>query len=139
METKLTLKVYPTGGGRSAYRVIEVSDRITLADLCGIILVSFDFDDDHLYAFYMDNNARRSMAAYTYEGWGGDNSRVHVKLSQFGLVKGHKFILHYDFGDDWMFHITVQKAEEVENAPTRIIKSVGEVAQYPGCDEDVEW
>ncbi|MBQ7487411.1 MAG: hypothetical protein IJT77_07960 [Clostridia bacterium] len=139
MIQKLTLKVYPEGWGRTAYRVIEVGDQMTLEKLCSTILDAFDFDHDHLYAFHMDNNVNSRMSEYSFNGWGARESRVNVKLSKFGLVKGQKFVLHYDFGDDWLFRIGVQKVEEAEKVNTKIIKSVGEVDQYPEYDEDGEW
>ena len=48
------LKVYPEGYGRSVYCVCEINDQMTLEQLCWTILSAFEFDDDHLYAFYMD-------------------------------------------------------------------------------------
>ena len=55
------------------------------------------------------------------------------------VVKGQKFILHYDFGDDWVFVINVQKIGDSERkkAP-KLIKSKGQVEQYPDWDEDWE-
>lgn len=50
-----TMKVYPKGLGREAYRVIKISGSATLNGLCKAILDSFDFTDDHLYEFCMDN------------------------------------------------------------------------------------
>lgn len=53
------------------------------------------------------------------------------------VKKGQKFALHYDFGDDWMFTITVSKISEVqENFKPRIIKSKGNIQQYPDWDEE---
>ena len=53
------------------------------------------------------------------------------------VKKGQKFALHYDFGDDWMFTITVSKISEVqENFKPRIIKSKGSIQQYPDWDEE---
>jgi hypothetical protein len=48
-----TLKVYPKGQARTAYRVIEISGDDTLDRLCDVILYAFDFDRDHLYEFSM--------------------------------------------------------------------------------------
>ena len=58
---------------------------------------------------------------------------------ELNLRKGQKFSLHYDFGDDWMFTITVSKVSEVsEKAEPCIIKSKGEIQQYPDWDEE-DW
>ena len=51
--------------------------------------------------------------------------------------KGQKFALHYDFGDDWMFTITVLKINEVQkNFNPRIVKSKGSIQQYPDWDKE---
>ncbi len=37
------------------------------------------------------------------------------------LVKGQNFSLHYDFGDDWMFTIHVQKIENAESYAAPVV------------------
>lgn len=69
----------------------------------------------------------------------GDEPSTDITLDELGLSKGQKFSLHYDFGDDWMFTITVSKINEIpEKMESRIIKSKGNIQQYPDWDED-EW
>ena len=55
MENQYTLKVYPAGRGNAVYRVIEISGKETLQKLCSTIISAFDFIDEHLYEFCMDN------------------------------------------------------------------------------------
>ena len=75
--------------------------------LCEIILESFDFTDEHLYEFCIDN---RMYDEYNYQSeLEGDESSVEITLDEFGLIEKQKFSLHYDFGDDWMFVITVKR------------------------------
>lgn len=60
-----------------------------------------------------------------------------LKPDEVGLCKGQKFALHYDFGDDWMFTITVSKISEVQgDFKPRIVKAKGNIQQYPDWDED---
>ena len=67
----------------------------------------------------------------------GDESSADIILDEVGLCKGQKFALHYDFGDDWMFTITVSKISEVqEDFEPRVIKSKGTIQQYPDWDEE---
>ena len=62
---------------------------------------------------------------------------VRIKLDQLNLVKGQKFSLHYDFGDDWMFAISVQKvAETSEKKILRVVRGKGSAEQYPDWDEE---
>ena len=67
----------------------------------------------------------------------GDEPSADITLDEVGLCKGQKFALHYDFGDDWMFTITVSKISEVqEDFEPCVIKSKGTIQQYPDWDED---
>lgn len=133
MSKKYTLKVFPAGAGREVYRVIEISGEHSLNDLCGIILSAFDFVDEHLYEFCMDNKM------YSNDNYQSDPENdepsTKVKLDKLGLVIKQKFSLHYDFGDDWMFTITVQNiTETAEKAVQRVIKEKGTIEQYPAWD-----
>ena len=101
----------------------------TLRELCWVILDAFDFDHDHLYEFCMDN---RMYGRHAYQACPRyDEPSVDIKLDELALHKGQKFSLHYDFGDDWMFTITVFKISEVkEPIESRIIKTKGFIEQY---------
>ena len=135
MENQYTLKVYPAGKGTTVYRVIEIAGKETLQKLCSVIIDAFDFIDEHLYEFCMDN---RMYSDYSYQSdpEHGQQS-VRVKLDKLGLVKGQKFSLHYDFGDDWMFAISVQKvAETSEKKILRVVRGKGSAEQYPDWDEE---
>lgn len=129
-----TLKVYPAGMSRAVYRTIRISGGATLDTLCRVIIASFDFTDEHLYEFCMDN---RMYADYNYQSAPEHGERsTRVKLDKLHLEKGQNFSLHYDFGDDWMFTIHVQKIEEETEKTTPIVlKKKGEIEQYPSWDE----
>ena len=132
MENQYTLKVYPVGRGTSVYRVIEISGKSTLQKLCDTILSAFDFDGGHMFEYCMDN---KMYGANTRE----NHPSIKKKLDQLGLQKGQKFSLHYDFGDDWMFTINVQKITEIAEATKPcVVKEKGHVEQYPDWDEE-DW
>ncbi len=132
--SRYTLKVYPAGQGRSVYRIMEISGKDTLDRLCEFIMESFDFIHEHLYEFCMDNKMY-SEDSYQYDP-DDDGPSTDIAIDKIGLVKGQYFSLHYDFGDDWMFTILVQKKEtEARKSSPKLIKSVGEVEQYPDWDE----
>ena len=135
MKNKYTLKVYPAGMGREVYRVVELSGDNTLDDLCKVIISSFDFIDEHLYEFCMDN---RMYSDYNYQSDPEyKEPSTKVKLDKIGLEMKQKFSLHYDFGDDWMFMITVQKISKTEEKIIpHVIKEKGTIEQYPEWEED---
>jgi hypothetical protein len=131
-----TLKVYPQGMGRDVYRKIRISEKETLDKLCKVILDAFDFVDEHLYEFCMDN---KMYSEYSYQSSPeySEQPSTKIKLGKLDLNKGQKFTLHYDFGDDWMFTISIQKIEEEEgNSRPEIIDGKGTIEQYPVQDED---
>ncbi len=131
---KYTFKVYPAGQGRTTYRTMEISGKETLDRLCEFILESFDFIHEHLYEFCMDNRMY-SEDNYQYDPEDGGSS-TDIVIDKIGLVKGQNFSLHYDYGDDWMFTIHVQKIEEeTKKTSPKLIKSAGHVEQYPDWDE----
>lgn len=134
MKEKYTFKVFPTGAGREVYRIIEISGEHSLNDLCGAILSAYEFTDEHLYEFCMDNKMY-SDCSYQSDPEDGEPS-TRVKIDKIGLAEKQKFSLHYDFGEDWMFTIVVQKIAETEEkvAPT-VIKEKGYIEQYPEWDE----
>ena len=132
---KYTFKVYPAGQGRTTYRTMEISGKETLERLCEFILESFDFIHEHLYEFCM-NNRMYSEDNYQYDPEDGGPS-TDIVIDKIGLVKGQNFSLHYDYGDDWMFTIHVQKIEEeTKMTSPKLIKSAGHVEQYPDCDDE---
>ena len=102
-----------------------------------IVFDSRDMDvhGEHLYEFCMDN---RMYSEHAYQSDPeGDEPSADITLDEVGLCKGQKFALHYDFGDDWMFTITVSKISEVqEDFEPRVIKSKGTIQQYPDWDEE---
>ena len=130
MEMVYTLKVYPQGRGTSVYRVLKISGSETLDKLCEVILDSFDFTNEHLYEFCMDNKMY-SRNSYQSDPEGSQPS-TRIKIGQMGLSEKQKFSLHYDFGDDWMFTINVQNIQEDTGVTEPyIVKSKGSLEQYP--------
>ena len=89
MKNQYSMKVYPAGRGREVYRNIEICGDNSLDQLCGIILEAFDFIDEHLYEFCMDN---RMYSEYTYQSDpDGDEPSTNITLDEIGLYKGQKF------------------------------------------------
>ena len=134
-----TMKVYPKGLGREAYRVIKISGSATLNGLCKAILDSFDFTDDHLYEFCMDNKMYSRDSYQSATKMGGRSAEI--KIDKLGLKEKQKFsveLLFNIFQYDWMFVINVQKIqEEAGKCKTCVVKSKGKVEQYPDF-EDLE-
>ncbi len=141
MMNRYTLRVYPAGQGRNVYRMITICGMDTLDQLCMAILNAFDFTAEHLYEFCMDNRmySEDSYRLNPMEDEMFDeeeNEGTDIELDEVGLVKGQKFSLHYDFGDDWMFTIHVTKIEKVKAyQEPMLLNAKGKVEQYPEWEE----
>ena len=138
MSEAYTIKVYPKGYGRDAYRVLKVPGTFALYDLCMSVLNAFDFYDTmHLYEFQIGQNEYYGPAY----GWEGDPDVCTDDpcIGDLGLVPKSRFTLLFDFGDCWLFQFVVQKVAEDPNCTgCSLLKSKGKVDQYPPFDED-DW
>ncbi|MBT9778901.1 hypothetical protein GPL15_20710 [Clostridium sp. MCC353] len=129
------LKVAPVYNNQ-VYRVIEIDGNRTFADLSDAILNAFKFDHSHLYMF------SKSRKPYDPKGYyhpmsDRNISADKVRLRDEKLVVRNKYLYLYDFGDEWMFYITVTGIRETEKeTPVSTIKSKGDLWQYPDWEED---
>lgn len=86
--------------GKGCYRHIRVSGNDTLDDLAGYILNAFDFDFDHLYSFFMDNQWWSDAEEYASPYAENPPYADKAKLSKFALQKGKQFKFLFDYGDE---------------------------------------
>ena len=137
-----TLRVYPKGMSREASCVLACPSDTTLEELARHILYAFDFDDDHLYEFcmtcrlYDSGNYRKRPYGYDYDE---DERSCDVRLDELGLYRGLNFWFHYDFGDDWVFVVHVNKVDDGGDGRVHLVSRKGHVEQYPSWDEDDDW
>jgi hypothetical protein len=140
MEKSLVLSV---SLGTGCYRHVQISEGATLYRLSSAILDAFDFYDDHLHSFFMNNRAWDSDYEYASSRCGElDGSRGFsdkARLSRFRLVKGDKFLYIFDYGDDWRFQIKVLRVIDEPTKLPLVLKSVGVISQYGDDEDDDEW
>ena len=128
--------IFKVSLSRNTWRKIEVSSTHTLEDLHRAIQLAFSFDDDHLYAFYLDGKkySRNWDQVYNCPRSGDGNSTADAIIGQLGLQRGQIILYLFDFGDEWEFSV---KLEEVLQKGTKlphpkIIEFKGEAPeQYP--------
>lgn len=92
--------------GRACCRVIQCTGLHTFEDLHLAIQNAFAFDNDHLYCFFMDGKkwSRRRIDSPYSETPPYSND---VLIGQAGLRENQTFLYLFDFGDEWLFHVTV--------------------------------
>jgi len=114
------------------WRKVKIAASAALADLHQAIQAAFDFDDDHLYSFFMSNKPWDGPGYGRIEEGRGFNA-VEKKLSELGLEVGQEFLYIFDYGTEWRFKIKIESyLDEVELEQAEIIGSKGEnPVQYP--------
>ena len=103
------------------WRDIAVSDNQTLITLHRAIQRAFQWDVDHLYAFFMSGREWDCQDSLSYseptslreEGASHPNERsAHVKLRALHLRTGQKIAYVYDYGDNLSVNLVVRKISD---------------------------
>ncbi len=120
-------------GFRGVRRVIAVRDDLTLVDLHYALQSAFGWDDDHLYAFWLDGrfwtstdeHFTRPSAIGDAPGAAASRSAA-IRLDRLGLAEGRRIAYVFDFGDEWRVRLRVQRvADDAGHPSPRLLSSVG--------------
>ena len=116
---------------------IELDDSSTFEDLHYVIQQSVEFDNDHLYEFYLATSDRsRNMSVISsYE----DSDTITLK-SFFPIPSGKKLFYLFDYGDNWVFQVSLPRkapfsAVSGVNYPQLINETGEKPVQYPDWEE----
>ncbi|MFT5875426.1 MAG: hypothetical protein ACI8WT_004419 [Clostridium sp.] len=124
--------------GKNVWSKIRLSADYTLYDLHNAIQDAFEFDDDHMYSFFMDGKAW-SKNVFTCDGDEGPFVD-EVEIGELELYEKQNFLYLFDYGDQWEFNVEVFNIGETKEKllNPEIIESKGEIPeQYPDFDD--EW
>lgn len=128
---------------KGTWRKIELKSTQTLVDLHEAIQEYFEWDNDHLYSFYMDNQFNRRKGDYDmeytcpFESEGGKTADIKAGTLEF--EKKQKFAYLFDFGDCHRFEIEVVdfgKVEKDKKYPLLVESKGKSPEQYPEYDEE---
>lgn len=144
MKAKIKTKSYviSVSLGTGCYRHIRISGMATLEELSDAILDAFDFDNDHLHAFFMNNRAWDEIDCYYSPYAEEDEFRTtdSYKLQFINLEIGKKFLYIFDFGDDWRFQCKVLNILDEDTKEPVVVRTKGAAPmQYPVFDEEDEY
>lgn len=137
-EYKDGLYTFKVSLNRGVWAKIQLSSHHTLENLHNSIQSAFDFDNDHLYSFFMDGKRwshNRFTSPYDDEGPHVDE----VKIGELALYEKQKFIYIFDYGDEWTFNVEVDDIEDskVKLLRPQILESKGEAPnQYAYYDDE---
>ena len=116
----------------------EIEATSTLEDLHFAINKTIDFDDDHMYEFYIS----RTVSSRNKIRFDDENEEIYDRAleSLYPLKKGMKLFYLFDYGDSWLFKITKSRKKPcipVEGIEyPKLLKSIGTIPkQYPNYDD----
>ena len=119
------------------WRKIQIPSEFSLDVLHLAIIKSYNFEDDHLYAFFMDNVLWSLEKVYWSPFSESSPSADTIKLSSFAFKKGDTFLYLFDFGDEWVFDVTFVKEVVGGGQEVSILGSRGKSPeQYSNYEED---
>jgi hypothetical protein len=113
------LRVVLVGISPLIWRRLLVSDQTSAAELHTVLQVAFGWSDEHLHRFTI-HGVDYGLARPGTAGFARDARRV--RLADFGLRVGERFVYEYDFFDAWRHDLRVEKILPVD--PSR---------RYPVC------
>lgn len=124
---------------KKLYRTIVISASATLEDLHLAIQDTFDFDNDHLYAFYMDGKEWSDYGIYDRRGERGPFAD-EARLGELDLYTGRRIVYLFDFGDSWLFEVLVQQVEPNMPEPTAaaVVEEKGDAPEQYGAAGNFE-
>jgi hypothetical protein len=137
--------LYAPSKSRDVWREIEIAANQPLGDLAEAIQAAFEFDEAHMWAFFLSGKAWDASTEYGMALPFGDpppNDALKSlirDLPQTCLTGKREFLFLFDFGDGWEFGVkhvrTSQDLHPTERYP-RITNRHGEAPpQYPDMDE----
>jgi len=130
--------VFKVALSKSNYHTIAISASNTLQDLHLAIQNAFEFDNDHLYAFYMDADEYSPYCYNHPESQLGAPYADQVKIGELDLYPGRQMLYEFDFGANWHFYLTLLALNGQMPQPEtpRIIESKGTNPPQYDWDQD---
>lgn len=100
----LTIKLVRGFCAQTWKATLEIDESAMLEDLHQAIQKAVEFDNDHLYEFYIARTYRsRDRVSFDDENEGLYEFTIN---SIFPLEEGKKCFYLFDYGDNWLFQIT---------------------------------
>lgn len=140
-----TLRIKLQGMEPEWVRVVEIDWRASFLDLHEAIQKAVNFDNDHLFEFYI---GRRPRHVAQVVGGAPDWENSHpvdtyqgVPISSaWPMPPGLKLFYLFDFGDNWVFQINKTRHKDKQAQPGVVYPRVSEAKgespeQYPGYED----
>ena len=112
------------------WRRIAIPAKSDLDELADSIIDAFDFDGDHLYAFYLvARDGRQFSVEHPYVD-DADTHTDELTIGELPLTERESMLFQYDFGADWQFDVQLEKVEPeaAKIAEATLVESRGKSA-----------
>ena len=121
-------------------RIVRMNLSDSLYELHLAIQEAFEFDNDHLFAFYAGYGMLKETFTIPEASISGDEYSVYeTLLGDLQLRAGDKFSYLFDFGDEWWFDIKAVAIKEGSVHGPEHIKAVHDAPeQYPVYEDEYE-
>ncbi len=126
-------------GFQGVRRTITVREDMTLVDLHYALQSAFDWDDDHLYAFWLDGAFWASadehyMHPHHATSVDRPAKNACARLHELALSEGRQIAYEFDFERKWRVQLELREIRaEQASAVARCIERVGDAPpQYEG-------
>jgi len=99
-------------GFEGVRRTITVRDDLTLVDLHYALQSAFDWDDDHLYSFWLDGSfwvSEDEHYTHPYHAASSDppGRSACARLEELAMSEGQRVAYVFDFGHEWRVDLTL--------------------------------
>ena len=123
------------------WRRLETPANISLEDITGLLLDSFEFDQDHLYRLDYREPSGREVFVEDPQYGDGELFADEVLLGEVPLNVGESIGLLFDFGDCWQFTITIESIDEsaTDDFEPQITASQGKSPKQYSFDDEDDW
>ena len=121
------------------WRVIAIPARKSVGSLADAILKSVKFDEDHLWAFDLEDrlgggiNIKHPYMDRDADAYSADD----VLIGELPLAVGDCMTFTYDYGDNWQFDVELMRVDDPDRKlkAARVIESHGKAPrQYADWD-----
>ena len=131
-QTRKGTFVFKASLGGGVWRTISISGEHTLEDLHCAIQKAFRFDNDHLFAFFMDGKPYSKNSFNDSRGNEGPFAEDAV-IGQLDLWLRQRFIYLFDFGDEWRFDVElIELRDEPHKGKPRVLEAKGKSPEQYG-------
>ena len=121
-------------------RIIEIGGKSTLYDLHMQIQRAFDWDNDHMFSFYLSDNmddrskeySANPIGEHVRSFWGEQTKPAgEAQIRDLDLKMGMDFLYLFDYGDELLHRITVENISEITTEDANIPRITAKTGRAP--------